>query len=142
MTNVLFVCVQNAGRSQMSRAFFESASAGRRLEGRSAGTRPADEIDPVVVEAMAELGFDLKGLRPATLTPDLGEWADVVVTMGCGDSCPWVPGTKHIDWDLPDPAGRPIAEVRAIRDEVRDRVGAMVEALSPEGAGQEPDAGR
>ncbi len=133
MTNVLFVCVQNAGRSQMSRAFFASSSKDQPLQSRSAGTHPAAEIDPTVVEVMAEVGHDLARLTPAPFTPDLGNWADVVVTMGCGDSCPWVPGTEYVDWELDDPAGRPIGEVREIRDEIRRRVDTLIADLADRG---------
>ena len=103
MKNVLFVCTHNAGRSQMSQTFFASATAGTGLEGRSAGTRPAARVDPTVVEAMSELGHDISGNEPAPLTAELSEWADTFVTMGCGDACPAIPGTPHIEWDLDDP---------------------------------------
>jgi arsenate reductase len=125
MANVLFVCLHNAGRSQMSQALFERL-AGERHRARSAGTRPAERVHPEVVEAMREVGVDVSGRRPQRLTPQLGRWADVVVTMGCGDECPYVPGTRYVDWDLPDPAGRPLAEVRATRDEIERRVEALV----------------
>src|SRR5579871_648130 len=111
MTNVLFVCLHNAGRSQMSQALFERAADGRH-HARSAGTRPADRINPVVVEAMRELGIDVGGRTPHRLRREDAEWADVVVTMGCGDSCPVIPGRRYIDWQLTDPAGRPLEEVR------------------------------
>ena len=114
----LFVCLHNAGRSQMSGAFWERAGH----EARSAGTTPADRVHPEVVEVMGELGIDLSDRRPQRLTPELAEWADVVVTMGCGDECPYIPGKRYIDWDLPDPKGRPVEEVRAIRDEIARRV--------------------
>ncbi len=118
MTKVLFVCVQNAGRSQMAQAFYEL----RRGEARSAGTRPADRVHPEVVEVMRERGIDLAGRHPRRLERDDAEWADVVVTMGCGDECPVVVGTRYIDWDLADPAGASLDEVRAIRDEIERRV--------------------
>jgi len=121
MTNVLFVCLHNAGRSQMSQALFERA-AGERHTAASAGTTPADQVHPAVVEVMCELGIDLAHRRPQLLTRELAEEADVVVTMGCGDECPFIPGKRYIDWDLPDPAGRPIEEVRAIRDDIANRV--------------------
>lgn len=121
MARVLFVCKQNAGRSQMSQALFEQVANGRH-EGRSAGTRPAEHVHPVVSDAMREVGIDLSGNRPQKLTDELAQWADLIVTMGCGDECPIIPGKRYIDWDLPDPAGKPLREVRAIRDEIRARV--------------------
>jgi arsenate reductase (thioredoxin) len=121
MARVLFVCLHNAGRSQMSAALFERAAAGRH-EGSSAGTQPADRVHPEVVAAMRELGVDLADRQPRRLTEDLTREADVVVTMGCGDECPYIPGKRYIDWDLPDPAGRPIEEVRALRDDIAGRV--------------------
>ncbi len=121
MARVLFVCTQNAGRSQMSQALFERA-AGDRHQARSAGTRPAEHVHAVVLDVMREQDFDLSARRPQKLTDDLGQWADVVVTMGCGDECPYVPGKKYIDWDLPDPDGKSVREVRAIRDDINARV--------------------
>jgi arsenate reductase len=118
---VLFVCVQNAGRSQMSAALFERASHGRH-EAASAGTAPAQRVHPEVVEAMKEVGVDLSERRPQKLTQQLAEWADVVVTMGCGDACPYLPGRRYLDWDLPDPKGRRLEEVRELRDEISRRV--------------------
>jgi len=128
MTNVLFVCLHNAGRSQMSQALFERAAGGRHAA-RSAGTEPAEHVHAVVVEAMRELGTDLSDRTPQLLTDELAQWADVVVTMGCGDACPYIPGKRYIDWDLPDPAGRPIDEVRAIRDDIATRVAALAAEL-------------
>ena len=128
MARVLFVCVQNAGRSQMSEALFARDAAGRH-EAQSAGTRPADRVHPEVVEAMREVGIDLADRRPRGLSRDLAEWADVVVTMGCGDECPFVPGTRYVDWDLPDPAGQPVEAVRRTRDEIEARVAALVAKL-------------
>lgn len=128
MTRVLFVCLHNAGRSQMSRALFEQAAAGRH-QADSAGTQPADRVNPVVVEAMGELGLDIADRRPQKLTAQLAEWADVVVTMGCGDACPYIPGRRYIDWELPDPAGRPLDEIRATRDEIARRVRGLLEQL-------------
>ena len=125
MSKVLFVCKQNAGRSQMSEALFRRAAAGRH-ESRSAGTRPAEHIHPIVAEAMREIGIDISGNRPQKLTDDLGQWADVVITMGCGDECPYIPGKKYVDWDLTDPADRSLAEVRAIRDDIKTRVSDLV----------------
>jgi protein-tyrosine-phosphatase len=123
MSHVLFVCLHNAGRSQMSQALFEQAAAGRHTA-ESAGSvaDPNGRVHPEVVTAMAELGVDVSGRRPQQLTRELAERADVVVTMGCGDTCPYIPGKRYVDWDLPDPKGRPIEEVRAIRDEIARRV--------------------
>lgn len=128
MARVLFVCLHNAGRSQMSQAFFEQL-AGDHHESWSAGSRPEPRIHPEVVEAMQEVGIDLSGRQPQPLTPDLAAWADLVVTMGCGDECPYVPGKRYIDWDLPDPAGQPLDDVRKIRDEVARRVQQLVHEL-------------
>jgi arsenate reductase len=128
MARVLFVCLQNAGRSQMSEALFARAAEGHH-EGRSAGTTPGDHVHPEVVEAMGELGVDLSGRQPKELTREDAEWADVVVTMGCGDECPYIPGKRYLDWDLPDPKGRPIDEVRATRDEIERRVAALLDEL-------------
>jgi arsenate reductase len=121
VTKVLFVCVQNAGRSQMAQALFERAADGKH-EARSAGSRPAERVHPEVVEAMSELGIDLAGRVPHRLERSDLEWADHVVTMGCGDECPVLPGRRYEDWELLDPAGRPLDEVRAIRDEIAQRV--------------------
>ena len=128
MANALFVCLHNAGRSQMSEALFERAAEGRH-GARSAGTTPADHVHPEEVEAMAEIGIDLADRVPRGLTEEDARWADVVVTMGCGDKCPYIPGRRYVDWDLADPAGRPIAAVREIRDEIDRRVRGLVEEL-------------
>jgi arsenate reductase len=128
MARVLFVCLHNAGRSQMSEALFRRA-AGDRHEARSAGTAPAERVHPEVVEAMSELGIDLGDRRPARLTREMAEWADTVVTMGCGDECPYVPGRRYLDWDLPDPSGRPLEAVRRTRDEIARRVEALARDL-------------
>jgi arsenate reductase (thioredoxin) len=128
MANVLFVCLHNAGRSQMSRALFERA-AGDRHGARSAGTQPGDRVHPEVTEAMAELGIDVSGEVPRRLEREDAEWADVVVTMGCGDECPYIPGRRYLDWDLPDPKGRPLEEVRATRDEIARRVEGLLAEL-------------
>lgn len=112
--NVLFVCVQNAGRSQIAAALYERAGG----SARSAGTAPADRVHPEVVEVMRELGIDLADRKPHLLDDSDFEWADAVVTMGCGDACPVLPGKRYVDWALDDPAGRPPHEVRAIRDEI------------------------
>jgi arsenate reductase (thioredoxin) len=118
---VLFVCVRNAGRSQMAAALLER-HAGGRVRVRSAGTAPADAVDPTVRDAMAELGIDLTAERPKRLEDDAVRGADVVVTMGCGDACPVFPGTRYEDWEVPDPSGRDLDAVRAIRDEIDRRV--------------------
>jgi arsenate reductase len=128
MARALFVCLHNAGRSQMSEALFQRAAEGRH-EARSAGTTPGDGVHPEVVEAMAELGIDLRGRRPDKLIPADAEWADVVVTMGCGDECPYIPGKRYLDWDLPDPKGQPLETVRATRDEIERRVAELVAEL-------------
>jgi protein-tyrosine-phosphatase len=128
MAHVLFVCLHNAGRSQMSRALFERAAAGRH-EAQSAGTQPAERVHPEVAEAMGELGIDVADNRPCRLTRHQAEWADLVVTMGCGDECPYLPGKRYIDWDLPDPKGQPLEAVRATRDEIARRVGALIREL-------------
>jgi arsenate reductase len=129
VARVLFVCLHNAGRSQMSQALFERDARGLH-EARSAGTTPAHRVHPVVVEAMEELGIDIADHRPQRLDDQLGQWADVVVTMGCGDECPYIPGKRYIDWDLPDPSGRPLEDVREIRDDIGRRVGALLSELS------------
>jgi arsenate reductase (thioredoxin) len=129
MSTVLFVCLQNAGRSQMSAALFEAVTAGRH-HAISAGTTPADHVHPEVVEVMHEIGIDLSDRTPRLLTRDLAEQADVVVTMGCGDQCPFVPGKRYVDWDLPDPSGQPIAAVRTTRDEIAIRVNALLDELN------------
>ncbi len=126
--NVLFVCVQNAGRSQMSAALFERAAGGRHTA-RSAGSAPAARVHAEVVDALREVGLDVSGNIPRTLERADAEWADVVVTMGCGDACPVVPGVRYIDWELDDPQGCPPDEVRAIRDEIDRRVRALVHEL-------------
>ena len=128
MARALFVCLHNAGRSQMSAALFERAAAGRH-EADSAGTTPADRVHPEVVEVMREMGIDLADRRPQRLIREAAERADVVVTMGCGDECPYIPGKRYLDWDLPDPKGRPIEDVRATRDEIARRVEALVREL-------------
>lgn len=131
MATALFVCLHNAGRSQMSQALFERAAEGRH-SGLSAGTTPGDRVHPAVVDAMNELGIDLSDRTPQLLTNELAEQADVVVTMGCGDACPYIPGKRYIDWQLVDPKDKPIDEVRAIRDDIDARVRALVEELDAE----------
>ncbi len=128
MVTVLFVCRQNAGRSQMSQALFERACGGAH-RALSAGTTPAESVHPEVVTVMSELGIDLSSRTPERLTRQLAEQADLVVTMGCGDQCPYIPGKRYIDWELPDPAGRPLAAVRAVRDEIARRVQTLAEQL-------------
>lgn len=129
MATVLFVCLHNAGRSQMSQALFERAAEGQHTA-LSAGTTPGDRVHPEVVEVMRELGIDLAGRTPQLLTRELAEQADVVVTMGCGDQCPYIPGKRYLDWNLPDPKGRPLAEVRATREEITHRVGELADELN------------
>jgi arsenate reductase (thioredoxin) len=129
MATVLFVCLHNAGRSQMSQALFERI-AGNHHTAISAGTTPAEHVHPEVVEVMRELDIDLAGRKPQLLTRELAEQADVVVTLGCGDACPHIPGKQYVDWNLPDPKGRPVAEVRAARDEIGRRVAALIDQLS------------
>ena len=130
MATALFVCLHNAGRSQMSAALFERAAGGRH-HALSAGSEadPDGHVHPEVIEVMRELGIDLSDRRPQRLSRELAEQADVVVTMGCGDACPFIPGKRYIDWDLPDPRGRPTDEVRATRDEIRQRIGQLVAEL-------------
>jgi protein-tyrosine-phosphatase len=128
MASVLFVCLHNAGRSQMSAALFEREAVGHHTA-LSAGTTPGEGVHPEVVEAMRELDIDLSDRKPQLLTRELAEQADVVVTMGCGDQCPYIPGKRYLDWDLPDPKGRPIAEVRATRDDIAGRVSALISEL-------------
>ncbi len=122
---VLFVCVHNAGRSQMAAALLAHHAAGA-VEVRSAGSTPADEINPAVRAVMAEIGIDLDGAEPKLLTTDAVQASDVVVTMGCGDACPVFPGKRYLDWDLTDPAGKPIDDVRPIRDDIDTRVKALL----------------
>jgi arsenate reductase len=129
MAKALFVCLHNAGRSQMSEALF-TAAAGALHQARSAGTDPAERVHPEVVEAMRELGLDLSKREPRRLTEEDAEWADVVVTMGCGDKCPYIPGRRYVDWDLPDPKGQPIEAVRTTRDDIAGRVRRLISELS------------
>ena len=129
MSTVLFVCLQNAGRSQMSSALFEQAAHGEH-HALSAGTTPADRVHPEVVDVMRELHIDLSDRVPQLLTRELAEQADLVITMGCGDQCPYIPGKRYIDWELPDPSGQPVDTVRAIRDEISTRVQALLNELN------------
>ena len=126
--NVLFVCVHNAGRSQMAEALFRLAASARH-EARSAGSDPAASVHPEVVEAMRELGVDLSGRVPHRLELADAEWADLVVTMGCGDACPVIPGKRYTDWELEDPAGKGLAATRAIRDEIAARIERLLSEL-------------
>jgi arsenate reductase (thioredoxin) len=128
MSTVLFVCRQNAGRSQMSQALFTKAASGKH-QALSAGTTPADHVHPEVLQVMQEIGIDLSDRTPVLLTRELAEQADLVITMGCGDECPVIPGKRYLDWELPDPADRPVDEVRAIRDEINTRIGALLAEL-------------
>ena len=128
MAHVLFVCLHNAGRSQMSEALFNEAAGGRH-KAESAGTTPADRVHPEVVEVMEEKGIDLGGRPPQRLERAAAERADVVVTMGCGDECPYIPGKRYLDWNLADPKDKSVAEVRAIRDDIGHRVAALVREL-------------
>jgi arsenate reductase (thioredoxin) len=128
--SVLFVCVHNAGRSQMAAALL-SHLAGERIEVRSAGTEPADQINPIAITAMAELGIDIATATPKILTSDAVQTSDVVITMGCGDACPYFPGVSYRDWKLPDPAGQPLATVRTIRDDIAAHVQALITELLP-----------
>ncbi|MFC3998155.1 arsenate reductase ArsC [Nocardiopsis sediminis] len=130
MPSVLFVCVHNAGRSQMAAAFLTHL-VGDRVEVRSAGSAPAETVNPAVVEAMAEVGIDLSDATPKVLTTEAVQTSDVVITMGCGDACPFFPGKRYLDWELPDPAGKGVEAVRPIRDEIRSRITALVAELLP-----------
>ena len=126
MERVIFACVHNAGRSQMAAAFLAMLSDPSRVEALSAGTQPGELVHPIVVDVMKEAGVDISGNRPQRLTRELAEGASLLVTMCCGDECPFIPGLLRDDWPLPDPKDRPIAEVRAIRDEIRERVSSLV----------------
>lgn len=128
MAHVLFVCLHNAGRSQMSHALFARAAAGRHTAD-SAGTTPAERVHPEVAEVMDEIGIDVADHKPKRLTRELAERADIVVTMGCGDECPYIPGKRYIDWDLADPKGRRLDEVRITRDDIAGRVEGLLKDL-------------
>ena len=128
MTTVIFACVHNAGRSQMAAAFFNRVVDPNRARALSAGTQPAEHVHPEVVAAMREVGIDLSGVQPTRLTDELAAGARLLVTMGCGESCPVVPGLRRQDWHLPDPKGQPIERVRAIRDDIRDCVARLIAA--------------
>ena len=128
MPGILFLCIHNAGRSQMAAGFAREIGAGR-VDIYSGGSEPADTVNPVAVGAMAEVGIDISGFTPQRFTDELLDRVDVVVTMGCGDTCPYIPGKRYVDWPLDDPKGRPIEEVRRIRDEIRSRVEDLVAQL-------------
>ena len=130
LPEVLFVCVHNAGRSQMAAALLDRRAGGA-VHVWSAGSDPADRLNPAVVEAMSELGLDISKEFPKPLTDDVVRAADVVITMGCGDACPFFPGKRYLDWDLEDPAGKPLATVRRIRDEIDDRVRTLLREIAP-----------
>ena len=136
---VLFVCVHNAGRSQMAAALLDHAAAGR-VRVTSAGSQPASQVNPAVVQVMAELGLDISREYPKPLTGDKVAAADVVITMGCGDACPIYPGKRYEDWDLPDPAGLGVEAVRPIRDAIHGRVLALLRDLDPAAAQRRPEA--
>ncbi|HUW87974.1 MAG TPA: arsenate reductase ArsC [Candidatus Paceibacterota bacterium] len=128
--SVLFVCIHNAGRSQMAAAFLSHLAEGA-IEVRSAGTQPADQVNPVVIEAMKEKGIDLLGQTPKVLTVEAVEESDVVITMGCGDICPYFPGKRYLDWKLDDPAGTNIAAIRPIRDQIEKLVRVLIKEIAP-----------
>ncbi|MFF0136858.1 arsenate reductase ArsC [Streptomyces sp. NPDC005227] len=130
--SVLFVCVHNAGRSQMAAAFLTHLAGGR-VQVRSAGSAPADTVNPAVVEAMSESGIDIAAEVPKVLTVDAVRSSDMVITMGCGDSCPVFPGKRYLDWRLSDPAGQGVAAVRPIRDEIEQRVRGLLDEIAPSG---------
>jgi arsenate reductase len=129
--SVLFVCIHNAGRSQMAAGWL-TALAGDRIEVRSAGTAPGDQVNPAAIEAMREVGIDITTATPKILTPEAVDVSDVVITMGCGDTCPFYPGTRYLDWPLDDPAGQGIAAVRPIRDAIKAKVEQLITELLPE----------
>jgi len=133
---VLFVCVHNAGRSQMAAALTEM-HGGELIDVHSAGSEPADQVNPVAVEAMAELGIDIESRQPKLLSTDAVEGSDVVITMGCGDACPVYPGKRYLDWELDDPAGQDLVAVRGIRDEINRRVLDLVQSLLSDGTNRE-----
>ncbi|MDT0459390.1 arsenate reductase ArsC [Streptomyces sp. DSM 41527] len=132
LPSVLFVCVHNAGRSQMAAAFLTHL-AGDRVQVRSAGSAPADSVNPAVVAAMAEVGIDVSAEVPKVLTVEAVQASDVVITMGCGDTCPVFPGKRYLDWQLPDPAGQGVEAVRPIRDEIEQRIRGLLDEIAPEG---------
>lgn len=127
VARVIFACVHNAGRSQMAAAFFNELADPSRAHAESAGTQPADRVHPIVVDVMREVAVDVSGCQPQRLTDDLARGATLLITMGCGDECPYVPGLERDDWPLEDPKGRSIEEVRRIRDDIRARVAALID---------------
>jgi arsenate reductase (thioredoxin) len=127
MLKVIFACIHNAGRSQMAAAFFNQLAAPEKAEAISAGTEPGERVHPEVQAVMQEIGIDLSRAKPQKLTEELAKCAQILITMGCGDKCPYVPGLRRDDWPLPDPKGLPLVEVRAIRDEVKSRVQGLVD---------------
>ncbi len=137
--SVLFVCVHNAGRSQMAAGFLNHLGSGR-VEVRSAGSIPGDQVNPAAVAAMAEVGIDISDQRPKVLTTDAVQSSDVVITMGCGDACPIFPGKRYLDWDLDDPAGQGVEAVRPIRDEIKARVQTLLAELLPDQIRSTPDS--
>jgi len=128
MKRVIFACVHNAGRSQMAAALFAAIADPAQVEAVSAGTKPGERVHPEVVDVMREIGIDISDRQPQRLTESLAQDASLLITMGCGDECPHVPGLERDDWPLPDPKNRPVAEVRQIRDEIRDRVRGLIES--------------
>jgi protein-tyrosine-phosphatase len=128
VARVLFVCVHNAGRSQISQVLFNRAAGGAH-EARSAGSEPTDRVHPEVIGVMDELGIDLRSETPKPLTRELAEWADVIVTMGCGDACPYIPGKRYLDWELEDPKGQSLDAVRTTRDEIACRIDRLLAEL-------------
>lgn len=135
MKTIIFACVHNAGRSQMAAAYFNKLVDPAKARAVSAGTRPSDRIHPEVVQVMQEVGIDLRDARPQKLTPQLASGAQLLITMGCGDECPYVPGLRRDDWPLEDPKGQPIERVRMIRDDIRGRVEALIaRSFSPSGS--------
>jgi arsenate reductase len=130
MQTVIFACVHNAGRSQVSAAFFNQLADPQKARAISAGTQPADYVHPVVAEVMQEIGIDLTHANPQKLTPELAKSASLLITMGCGEQCPYVPGLRRLDWPLPDPKNRPIEEVRQIRDQIRQQVIKLLQSES------------
>ncbi len=129
MSGILFLCIHNAGRSQMAAGFARELSAGK-IEIYSGGSEPGDQVNPAAIEVMAEVGIDIAGFTPQKFTMEMLENVDVVITMGCGDSCPYIPGKRYIDWPLDDPKGQPTETVRRIRDEIKARVSELVAQLS------------
>ena len=127
MMSVLFACVHNAGRSQMAAALFNRLADPQKARATSAGTQPADRVHPEVIAVMEEIGIDLSGAMPARLTTELAEGVQMLVTMGCGEECPYLPGAQRDDWPIEDPKGRPLLEVRAIRDDIQSRVQSLIE---------------